>query len=53
MSLRSNLIHRVAHLSIEAVDLSVEELGGLLSVGVVEEVLLDLLGLGGHLGVSE
>jgi hypothetical protein len=43
-----------AHLGIEGVDLARDELGRLLGVRVVEEVLLDLLGLrlGGHLGVG-
>ena len=38
-----------AHLGIERVNLARQELAGLLGVRVVENVLLDLLGLGGHL----
>jgi hypothetical protein len=37
------------HLGIKSVDLARKELAGLLSVWVVEDVLLDLLGLGRHL----
>jgi hypothetical protein len=43
----------VAYLRVELVDLARQEPVGLLGVGVVDKVFLDLLGLSGHLdGVS-
>lgn len=38
----------LTHLSVESIDLSVEELVGLLGVRVVQEIVLDLLRLGRH-----
>lgn len=48
----SSLCHveEVTYLTVEAVDLTREKLVGLLSVWVGKEVVLDLLGLSGHLG---
>jgi hypothetical protein len=40
------------YLRVELVDLTREELVGLLGVGVVDKVVFDLLGLGCHLVVS-
>ena len=40
------------HLRVELVDLTRDELVGLLGVGVVDKVVFDLLGLGCHLVVS-
>jgi hypothetical protein len=42
----------VTYLRVELVDLTREELVGLLGVGVVDKVVFDLLGLGCHLVVS-
>jgi len=43
---------RGTYLRVELVDLTREELVGLLGVGVVDKVVFDLLGLGCHLVVS-
>lgn len=43
---------RETYLRVELVDLTRDELVGLLGVGVVDKVVFDLLGLGCHLVVS-
>lgn len=37
------------HLGIESRDLAIDDIANLLGVGVVEEVVLDLFGMGSHL----
>ena len=49
---RDQLNKIIAYLAVERVDLARDELVGLLGVWVGKEVVLDLLGLSGHLGVS-